>query len=184
MNEFDCYCITLLDEAKRFLEIASEKYKIDQNNNVVPYLRASLLISFSSLEAIVFGVSDDFVDSTALSLHEKAFLDEKEIILKNGDFEISDRLKMTRLTDRIEFLMQKFKPNSLNKNDAWWPQLNEGIRKRNSIVHPRENEKLTIENVRIYIYAIIQCIDAIYRAVYGRGFPQRSLGLTAKNNFD
>jgi hypothetical protein len=184
MDVFDEYCVTLLDDAKRFLEIAKDKYKQENNNNHVdPFLRASILIAFSSLEAFVFGITDDFKESEALTIFEKGFLDEKLVDLKNGEFIISKKLKMTRLIERIEFLLVKFKSKKFNKADDWWGHLNDGINKRNSIVHPRDREVLTIENVGQTLTAIITCIDMLFKAVYKRDFPANRLQLISKAEF-
>lgn len=183
MNEFDKYCDNLLDEAKRFLEIADEKQKRDTSDYIEPFLRSSLLLGFSSLEAFIHGIADDFKDSKALTLHEKAFLNEKEVRFKDGEFVISDSIKITRLTERIEFICQKFKPSSINKNAVWWTRLKDGIHKRNSIVHPKNHEKLTIDSVKAILSAIIDCIDIVFLSVYKKHFPGKKHGLKAKCNF-
>ena len=58
MDKYDKYCNDLLEEAK-VLEIAKTK----SENYQMPYLHASILISISSLESFVYGISDDFKDS-------------------------------------------------------------------------------------------------------------------------
>ncbi|HOA06420.1 MAG TPA: hypothetical protein PK419_00285 [Spirochaetota bacterium] len=180
MDKYDKYCNDLLEEAKRFLEIAKTK----SENYQMPYLHASILISISSLESFVYGISDDFKDSRALTMHEIAFLSEKEILFENGKFQISNKLKMNRLIERIEFIFQRFKQDSLNKNNQWWSQLNEGIRIRNSIVHPKECVSLTYDNVSNTLKAIIQCINELFLVVYKRKFPKFKLGLNSKLNFE
>ena len=109
MNDFDTFSDNLLEQAKRFLEIAKEKA---EEEAIDAYLNAALLLSVSSLEAFVNGISDDFSSSDQFSVIEKSFLLEKEIELKNGVFHLTQRLKMSRLTERIEILSYKFDENS------------------------------------------------------------------------
>ena len=105
MNDFDSFSDDLLEQSKHFLELAQVA---TEGSVTAAYLHASLLLCVSGLEAFVNGISDDFSSSDNFSIIEKAFLLEKEIELKNGIFQITRRLKMTRLTERIELLWKKF----------------------------------------------------------------------------
>ena len=96
MKEFDQYSDDLLEQSKRFLEIA-KRYTDQEAINA--YLNAALLISISSLEASVNSLIDDFSKSENFSLLEKSFLNEKELDFKNGVFILSNRIKMSRLTE-------------------------------------------------------------------------------------
>lgn len=183
MDSFDKYSADLLEEAKRFLELAHEKGKVADAIGEQAFLHAALLISISSLEAFIYGISDEFKESHALNLHEKAFLSEKEIYFDKGSFKISNTLKMTRLIERIEFLFQKFKPGYLSKDSNWWPQLTVGIKLRNSIVHPKEFSDIKYDNVENTIRSVIECINQLFLAIYKKSFPGFSMGLDSKLHF-
>lgn len=180
MDNFDKYSVDLLEEAKRFLELAKKKQGASGEK---AYLHAALLVSISSLEAFVNGIADDFKDSTAFSLHERAFLMEREVTLEKGKFKITNRLKMARLTERIEFLFNKFKPNFLAKDADWWSNLRSGIQLRNNIVHPKEFSDIQYRDVEATIKSVISCINQLFLTVYKRSFPGFSLGLESKLNF-
>jgi HEPN superfamily RiboL-PSP-like protein len=180
MNEFDEYSNSLLEQSKRFLELAkSKKVVVDQN----AFLNASLLISISSLEAYINGIVDDFSESPNFTMFEIAFLTEKEIELNNGSFRISKRLKMSRLLDRIEILFQKFTQNKFTKENEWWGSLNEGIKLRNSIVHPKENKTLKIKDVERTLKSVINCLNSLFKEIYGKGLPSIHMELVSKLDF-
>ena len=180
MDNFDKYSVDLLEEAKRFLELAKKQQGTAGEK---AYLHAALLVSISSLEAFINGIADDFKDSSAFNLHEKAFLEEREVILEKGKFKITNRLKMTRLLERIEFLFNKFKPNSLSKDADWWSKLKEGILLRKALVHPKEFSDIQYKDVEFTIRAVISCINQLFLTIYKRSFPGFSLGLESKLNF-
>lgn len=179
MKNIDDFSYQILEEAKRFLEKAEES----EANNTTPYLHASLLLSISSLEAFINGIADEFKDASSFSIFEQAFLTERDIILKNGKFQIENRLKMTRLLERIEFLFGKFNYSKLNKTEAWWQHLQEGIDLRNSIVHPKEYNKITIEQIERSLNAVLICLDRLFEAIYKKGLPVINKGLDSKLNF-
>lgn len=140
MNTFDAFAEALMEDAKRFYELGR-----DESNDTAKqaYLRASLLLSVSSLEAFTNGIVDDFIDrSEFFDINEIAFLTERNIELVNGQFEIRDGLNMKRLTQRIEILFAKFNSSKLNKTDIWWSDLKSGIKLRNKLVHPKEKTNL------------------------------------------
>jgi hypothetical protein len=180
MDRFDKYSVDLLEEAKRFLELAKKK---EGTAGEKAYLHAALLISISSLEAFVNGIADDFKDSDAFNQYEKAFLAERELIFEKGKFKVTNRLKMTRLIERIEFLFHKFKPNSLAKDVEWWSKLKEGILLRNAIVHPKEFSDIQYKDVEFTTKAVISCINQLFLTIYKRSFPGISSGLESKLNF-
>jgi hypothetical protein len=180
MENFDLFCNTLLEESKRFLEKAKgEKEQI----NINAYLHASLLLSISSLEAFVNGIADDFREAFSLTLHEKSFLLEKDILLSNGEFKLDNRLKISRLIERIEFLFRKFDYSKLDKKSKWWQNLNEGILLRNSLVHPKEYSDIKSVQIESTLKSVIECIDRLFKAIYKKGFPSIKMGLDSKLTF-
>jgi hypothetical protein len=180
MEKFDLFCDALLEESKRFLEKAKEE---KEQINISAYLHASLLLSISSLEAFVNGISDDFREASSLTVHEKSFLLEKDISLSNGEFKLDNRLKMSRLMERIEFLFRKFNYSKLDKQLKWWQHFNEGISLRNSLVHPKEYSEIKFVQIESTLKSVIECIDRLFKAVYKKGFPNIKMGLDSKLTF-
>lgn len=180
MITFDEFSNNLLEEAKRFLEIAKKNPDTTTNK---AYLHASLLLSISSLEAFVNGIAIEFKDASALSLHEKAFLVEKKIILENGKFSMTNQLKVSRLIERVEFLFIKFNKKLLNKRAKWWQNLKEGISLRNKIVHPKEYHEIDNQKIEATLLAVIECINNLFRAIYKKSFPSFNMGLDSRLTF-
>jgi len=180
MSTFDEFSSNLLEEAKRFFEIAKESPDLIAKK---AYLHASLLLSISSLEAFVNGIAIDFKNVSSLSLHEKAFLVEKQIILKTGEFLITDQLKMSRLIERIEFLFIKFNKALLDKRSKWWQNLKAGISLRNNIVHPKEYHEIKDKQIEATLLAVIECINNLFRAIYRKKLPSFNMGLNSKLSF-
>ncbi len=180
MSAFDEFSSNLLEEAKRFYEIA--KNNPDSITNKA-YLHASLLLSISSLEAFVNSIAIEFKNASALSLYEKAFLEEKKIILKKGEFLITDQLKMSRLIERIEFLFTKFNKDLLDKRVQWWQHLKTGISLRNNIVHPKEYHEIKNNQIEATLLAVIECINNLFIAIYKKKLPSFNMGLDSKLNF-
>ena len=119
MTVFDEFCSSLLEEAKRFLEKAVEA---NTEEAKVAYCHSAILIGISSLEAYVNGIAEELITWKDIPLNEKSLLVEKEIELKNGAFRLTNKLRIFRLKDRIEYLYRKFKKSTLKDNDEpWWP---------------------------------------------------------------
>lgn len=180
METFDQFSQALLEEAKHFLEKARQEKDTSAIN---AYLHASLLLSISSLEAYVNGIADDFKDQECLNIMEKGFLLEQEVSFKNGEFILKDNLRMSRLIERIEFLFSKFKPKKVDKNAKWWQDLNEGIKLRNKLMHPKEYNTLDVKQIETTLRSVIQCIDKLFQHVYKQKLPTHKLDLNSKLTF-
>lgn len=180
MESFDSFSNNLLEEAKRYFEKAKESTNQQAKN---ANLHSALLLSISSLEAFINGISDEMKNASSLNLLEKAFLLEKVVSLENGKFIIGDRLKMSRLLERIELLFTKFDVSKLDKNSTWWHKLNEGIALRNNLVHPKEFTEMKEDQIESTLKAVIDCINNLFLAVYKKGLPTNNMGLDSKLSF-
>ncbi len=129
----DEFATLLFEEAKAFLE----KYRSHREEDAaVAYLHATLLLGYCALEAHINNVAADFADRPEFSVLERGLLQERDIVLKNGQFDLTNALKMFRLKDRFEFLYRRFRNRPLNKAEAWWGLLKAGLDLRNGITHP------------------------------------------------
>lgn len=181
MSTFDVFAEDLMEDAKRFYELGR-----DESNDTAKqaYLRASLLLSVSSLEAFTNGIVDDFIDrSDFFDINEIAFLTERRIRLVNGQFEIKDGLNMKPLTQRIEIIFAKFNSSKLDKTDIWWSDLKSGIKLRNKLVHPKEKTNLNDKQILDLINAVLECVNNIFLAVYKRKYPAITRGVNSKHDF-
>jgi len=120
MSQFDEFARTLLEESKRYLEKAQECSDAECES---AHMHAALMLGFCSLEAHINSISDDFLESGTLTTHDKGVLSEREVILDNGEFKLTNKLKMHRLEDRIAFIYSRFSTSTIPKNTAWWNEL-------------------------------------------------------------
>ena len=180
MDSIDTFASLLLEEAKRFLELAGEA-SLDEGVNA--NLHAGMVLAFCALEAHVNAVSDEMALQKGLTPHEKSILLEREVRLGNGQYTLEKDLKMHRLEDRILFLFARFTRSTLDKNTPWWAKLKASLKVRNQISHPKDVTTLTNKDVATSIQAIIDCLDALYQAIYGRRLPAATRGLQSKMTF-
>jgi hypothetical protein len=180
MDSIDTFASLLLEEAKRFLELAGEA---SGDEGVNANLHASMVLAFCALEAHINAVSDEMALQKGLTAHEKSILLEREVRLENGQYKLKNALKMYRLEDRILFLFARFTKSTLDRDALWWARLKESLNIRNKISHPKDVSVLTKQDVEKSIQAIVDCLDALYQALYHRRLPAASRGLQSKLTF-
>lgn len=180
MAEFDIFADQLWEESKRFLEKASGAP--DQSSEAAN-LHAALMLSFCALEARVNSIGEEASLRNDLSEHEKALVLERDVRLENGRFMLQSNLKMIRLEDRIEFLHTKLSGKPIDKTTAWWGQLQEAIRLRNSLTHAKTVPSITQANVMKALQAILQTLDALSKSIYGKRLPAADVGLRSGLRF-
>jgi hypothetical protein len=179
--DIDNFATALLEEAKRFLEKAIEG---GQGEAQTAFLHAAMMVGFASLEAHVNAVADEFSQLPTLTIHDKAVLQEKEVRLEHGQYKLKHNVaKFYRLEDRFLFLHERFSGAPLDRKTLWWSQLSEAIELRNSLTHPKTVPHMTVQDVDRALTAVIDCIDALYKGVYRKGFPARNMGLHSTLNF-
>lgn len=175
----DDFASLLFEEAKAFLE----KYRSQgQRDDSPAYLHAALLLGYCALEAHINNVADDFSDRPEFSTLERSILKEREVILRNGQFELSNTLKMFRLEDRFEFLHRCFQKRPLNKTESWWSSLKAGLELRNGITHPRTPCAVKEREVVDALSAILEAIDTLFQTVYKRPYPGKGRRLDSNLN--
>ena len=177
MASVDQFATVLLEEAKRFLEKSKAETSAEGKT---AYLHAALNLGFCALEAHINSIADDFSHRQDISPLDKSILLEKQVELKNGRFELVDRLKPFRLEERMEYFHRRFSGKPLDKSVTWWSKLKSGLDLRNGLTHPRAEPLLDEKSVSNTLQAIIDAIDSLYKAVYKRRFPgiRRSLNST------
>lgn len=178
--DFDSFTTQLFEEAKAMYEkarVSSDDFSKDC------YLHSCLLLAMSSLEACINAIIEELLIepyNESYNLPERSLLLEKEIIYKNGHFQLGSTLKMSRLVDKIEFLMVKFLHDSWNSSATWFMQLKQSIDYRNKLVHPKESIKITENQVEMAIKSVLESMNELFRAIYKKSFPSYSFGVTCK----
>jgi hypothetical protein len=180
MAEIDEFASTLLDEAKRFLEKASQE---DSFEGASAYLHAALQLGFASLEAHVNAIGEDFLSRTDLSLLDESILKERDFRLDNGQFVLVSQLKMYRLEDRVQFLFRRFSATGFDASVGWWGELKAGLKLRNSLTHPKQSESISQADVERCLKAILDALDALYQAIYRQPYPAIRRQLRSRMTF-
>jgi len=177
MAEVDEIAALLLEQAKRFYEKATEAKDTDSQ---LAHLHAALLLGVSSLEAHVNSICDDFLVRPELNILERSLLAERDYRFDDGQFILLEGLKMYRLPERIEFLFRRFSEKPVDKTTGWWPAMKAALLIRNELTHPKRRPEITTESAKRALSGIIDTLDAMYRAIYKRGYPaaQRELQST------
>jgi hypothetical protein len=180
MAEFDDFARTLLEEAKHFFEKAQTE---TSKEGKAAYLHAALIVAFCSLEAHINAIAEEFLLRRELSVLERSVLEEREFKLQDGEFVLTDNLKMYRLTDRIEFLHKRFSGKAIDRTAPWWGELKKAIDYRNSLGHPKEAHEISAEIAKAALEAVLDCLQVLYKAIYHRGYPPKPRGLDSIMTF-
>lgn len=179
MADIDDFATALLEEAKRFYEKAREAAEpVAHNANI----HAAMMLAFSSLEAHLNAISEEFAERPEFTLDEKGLLLEREVKLDGGAFVLGGQ-RIWSIADRISFLHRKFTGAPIGQDAVWWGQLGEAIKNRNRLTHPKGPHPIEIDDVRDALTAIIGALDALYRAIYKKSFPAAGRGLQSQLNF-
>lgn len=179
MAEIDQFASGLLEEAKRFLELA-EGHRDTAGKDA--YLHAALMVGFCSLEAHVNAVAEELAERKGLSVHDKSILMEFEVKLQDGEFE-EGKSRFQRLEDRLMFLHRRFGRSTFDTAVAVPPQLKTATKVRNRLTHPKGVTAVSNTDVKRALEAIIAAIDALYRSVYRKKLPAASRGLHSRLSF-
>lgn len=181
MSAFDDFSALLLEEAKRFLEKTNETEDQDAKT---AFMHSAVLIGVSALEAYINGISQELINFPSTPIHEKSLLGEREIELKNGEYILTERLKIQRLTDRIQYLYFKYDKKYLNgDSESWWGPLKQSLKLRNELVHPKEEITISQDQVKLLIESVIGCLLCLSKIIYKKEFPFRNMGLQSKLTF-
>jgi hypothetical protein len=178
--DFDVFADQLWEESKRFLEKAGEaKDRLAEDAN----LHAALMLSFCALEARINSICEEASLRTDLSEHERGIVTERDVRLENGRFKIQNTLKIMRLEDRIEFLQVKLAGKPVDRTAAWWNQLQDAIRLRNDLTHPKTIPSITRATVERALQAILATLEALTKAIYGKKLPASDVALRSSMHF-
>jgi hypothetical protein len=176
----DALSVTLFEQAKRFLEKAKEAKEQDVK---APFCNAALLLAFSALEAHVNSIAEELALRPGLSVLEQSILNENEYRLKDGKFELTNKLKMYRLEDRIEFIIANFSIPGTADDNAWQQQLSASITLRNRLVHPKSGIEITESEVALCLNAVLSCLNYLYLRIFKKPYPSVNRSLHSSLSF-
>jgi hypothetical protein len=182
MKAIDIFATELFEEAKRFLEKAKE---CGDTAGRIPFLHAALLVGISSLEAHINAIAQEMSARSGLDITDHSILSEKELVFDKGEFELTNRLKMYHLPDRILFISKRFglSGKKLETNADWWSKLHQAIDERNSLIHPKESHTINYDQVESAFEGILGTLDALYMVLYNQHFPALGRKFDSKMDF-
>lgn len=174
----DVFSSLLREEAKRFLELGSGCADVAGQS---AYFHAAVILGFNALECHLAAITDDIESTATLSAHERALLTQRDVRLADGEFVVTDSLKMVPLEDRIQLMHWHFSGDALDR--TWWSELKSAIKLRNELTRPKGPIAIPRASVERAVQAILDTIDAMCRAVCRTSFPAASCRLQSKLNF-
>jgi hypothetical protein len=180
--EIDIFANQLLEEARRFFEKAGETTDAPGKG---ANLHAALMLSFCALEAHINAMGEEVASRFDLPVHGKGVLLEKEVKLENGEFRMTQSLRMAKLEDRIEFLHVTVAAKEIDRSStSWRGQLSAAINLRNKLTHARKEVPAISEtDVQRAIEAIVATLDALFHALYNSGLPSANRGTRSRFTF-
>jgi hypothetical protein len=174
MSGIDAFAAQLLEEAKWHLESARSAGSAETK---AAFCHAALLVGVSALEAHLNALCDELSLRKSLSVLERSLLLERDYSLSKGEFALTNKLKMYRLLERLEFVFVRFTKAATPPSDAWWTQVQEAISLRNDIVHPKKAASVSESAVERALTAILACLNALYLGVFRKKHPAFGRGL-------
>lgn len=178
--DFDGFITQLIEESKAFYERAK---KTSESIEKEAYLHSSLLLAMSSLEACINAIVEEILIEpyrNHYDILEQSLLLERDISFKNGHYQLGKGLKISRVTERIEFLIYKYSGKELPQDENWYVMLKQSLDFRNKLVHPKEYIKITEKQVENAINAVLDTMNKLYLVIYKRKFPAYDMGITSK----
>jgi hypothetical protein len=181
MQEIDLFANQLLEEARRFFEKAGESTDVPGKD---ANLHAALMLSFCALEAHINAMGEEVASRFDLPVHGKGVLLEKEVRLENGEFRMTQYLRMAKLEDRIEFLHVGVAAKEIDRSpSSWRGQLSAAINLRNKLTHAKEVPAISEMDVQRAIEAIVATLDALFHVLYNSGLPSANRGVRSRLTF-
>lgn len=174
MSDFVEYSRSLMDAAKGF---RTHALGLVEGEVKQAFLRAALLHACSFLEAHLNYMAEHFTDNTMFSLHEKGVLLEREVRFDHGAFHLSNTLKISRITDRIDLLLSKCSTNPSAEKAGWYNDLGLTLKIRNSLVHPKDVHTLGDSDVQLALVCMLKAADTLYNVVFKKGLPYAKKGI-------
>ncbi len=137
------------------------------------YTKASMLFAWAAFEGWINKTSLDFsITMKRLTVHERAFLTEKRIELKNGVFQLTNSIKYESNQEKLEFLLSSIAKTKLNKSTKHWQDFQEIKKLRDSLVHPKlgSETSFNIEKAEKTIEVLVYYLNLLSKKLYNKNF--------------
>lgn len=163
--------------------LVSEDYVARASDESQPFQRKQSIViatifAWTAVEAFVNSMLSDFeAVIERFLLHERAFLEEKKLVLRDsgsspGTFVLEGK-EYRRIEHKIMFLVARFgggvKQSGLDKGDTLWQRFERFKAARDSLVHPRDPEhEITVEQLESFVLVAKEVIQILANEVWDK----------------
>lgn len=166
---------SLLDDSRKFLVLARDASKKEQEPLALSYSRAVFFSAWSAMEGWINYISYSFAKADrSLNQYEVAFLVEKKIeVDESGMIRIRKQDEYHPTLTKLVFILHKFGNNFDIKKElpSLWHELKEAERVRHSIVHPRTREQevcISLKDAEECFAVVTKTVNLLKREIYGK----------------
>jgi hypothetical protein len=138
-----------LQDAHEFFCAANEAANNSKEREARRYFRASVFYTASAMEAFTNYIGDSFSKAEKLSDHERAFLNDTQLVFDSTKGIVSTQIRYYSVDDKLKFLIHKFDPKyDIGKSKAWVSFIQFKVF-RDSLVHPKQfDDEIEINEYR------------------------------------
>lgn len=171
-----------LQDAHEFFCAANEAANKSQQRDAKRYFRAAAFYTASAMEAYVNYIGDSFNKAEKLSDHERAFLNDNQLVFDPTKGIVSTQTRYYSVDDKLKFLIHKFDPKyDIGKSKAWGSFI-QFKTFRDSLVHPKEfDDEIEIneyrEKLQMGLFGTITLMNDISNGVFKRPLRKKILDL-------
>ena len=134
------------------------------------------------MEAFINYIGDSFDKAETLSPHERAFLNDKQLLFDPLKGSVIEQTRYYGIDDKVKFLVRKFIPKyDIGESKAWSHFI--GFKAlRDSLVHPRQvDDEIKIreyrEKLRFGMSGTITLMNVISNGIFKRPLRKQVLDL-------
>jgi len=171
-----------LQDAYVFFCTADEAANNSKEREAKRYFRAAIFYTSSSMEAFINYIGDSFNKAEKLSVHERAFLNDSQLVFDPSKGNVVTQIRYYGIDDKLKFLIHKFAPvYDIGKSKAWISFIEFKVL-RDSLVHPRNiDDEIGIneyrEKLRMGMFGTITLMNDISKGVFKRPLRKKILDL-------
>lgn len=169
-----------LQDAYEFYSTAEKAVIESRSREAKRYFRAAVFYTASAMEAFVNYIGDSFNKAEKLSAHERAFLNDKQLVFDPSKGFVVTQIRYYGIDDKLKFLIHRFAPNyDIGKSKAWTSFV-EFKNLRDSLVHPKNiDDEIEIdeyrEKLRIGMFGTITLMNDVSKGVFKRPLRKKIL---------
>jgi len=171
-----------LQDAHYFFCAADEAANKSKEREAKRYFRAAVFYTASAMEAFINYIGDSFNKAETLSPHERAFLNDKQLVFDPLKGIVTDQIRYYSIDDKLKFLIRKFIPKyDIGKSKAW-ANFIKFKALRDALVHPRQvDDEIEIkeyrEKLQFGMFGTVTLMNDISNGIFKRPLRRQVLDL-------